>query len=131
VRVGIPVFLLTSKNPDAENPTKDDTQSDRDSLLQSIKTLVVAFHSSRAAGLEPWVVDRDVPPLSFVPGHRLFGTNPVPGAVLLRTWSSVDSGEVLDPLALPDGAPHPVAAFPSNDKVVGAGEYDATGLVLY
>ncbi|KAK0738194.1 hypothetical protein B0T18DRAFT_311322, partial [Schizothecium vesticola] len=101
-------------------------------VLPLAKSLLAAFLDARAAGPEPWILDRDVPSLSFAPGHRLFGVTPEPGAFLLGTWSNV-SGEHIDPLAVPDSAPRPVAAFPSNRELVkqGGSEVPAAGSVLY
>jgi hypothetical protein len=101
-------------------------------VLPLAKSLLAAFLDARAAGPEPWILDRDVPSLSFAPGHRLFGVTPEPGAFLLGTWSNV-SGEHIDPLAVPDSAPRPVAAFPSNREAVkqASNERPAAGSVLY
>jgi len=101
-------------------------------VLPLAKSLLAAFLDARAAGPEPRILDRDVPPLSWTPGHLLFGVTPEPGAFLLGIWSNV-SGEHIDPLAVPDSAPRPVAAFPSNREVVKqmGNELPAAGSVLY
>ncbi|KAK0619587.1 hypothetical protein B0T14DRAFT_431665 [Immersiella caudata] len=119
VHVEIPVVSLAGSSADG----------DRD-LLPLVKNLVAAFLDARAAGPESWILDREVPALSFSPGHHLFGTTPEPGAFLLGTWSSI-SGEGLEPPALPSDAPRPVASFPSNRGFLDAGEHEAAGLVLY
>jgi len=121
VQVELPISLLT----------KDTPQSGTD-LLPLVKTLFAAFLSSPVMAFERWLMNRGVPPLSFTPGQHLFGTAPNPGAFLLGTWSSA-SGQPLNPLLLPDTAPNPVAAFPSNKDVLQGrnGEGEAAGLVLY
>ncbi|KAK0653147.1 hypothetical protein B0T16DRAFT_407497 [Cercophora newfieldiana] len=131
VQVEIPASLLSAAS--LEFPHAGADNNDR-SLLADVKKVVAAFLNARAAGVEPWILDRDVPPLEFTPGHHLFGTHPEPGAFLLGLWRS-EGGVVegLDPAGLPRGAPRPVAAFPSNAVVLGTrdGVHDSAGLVLY
>ncbi|KAK1826275.1 hypothetical protein QBC39DRAFT_23628 [Podospora conica] len=121
----IPSFVVVQMELPADSDAHDD-------MLPLAKKLLACFLDARAAGPEPWVLDRGVPPLKFAPGHPLFGTTPEPGAFLLGTWSTM-SGESVDPLALPDSAPRPVAAFPSNRDVVKqrCDEVPAAGSVLY
>lgn len=88
----------------------------RGGVLPLAKTLLAALLHARAAGPKPWILDRDVSPLSFASGHRLFGVTPETGVLLLGTWGNVP-GEPVDPLAVPGGATRPVAAFPSTGSL--------------
>lgn len=100
--------------------------------LERVKTIVTAFLKARASGPEPWILDRDVPPLEFTPGHHLFGSVPEPGAFLLGTWSSNSrSRQAIKPSRLPGTAPPPVACFPSNRELVRDDGPHSAGLVLY
>ncbi|KAL4931383.1 uncharacterized protein BDV17DRAFT_15827 [Aspergillus undulatus] len=85
-----------------------------------VQNLVTAFLDARAKGLEAWFLDRNVPPMSFNPGSRLFGRGKEFGAFMLDSW---DSGPELHSQldttrGLPADAPHPASAFPSNEYTI-------------
>ncbi|OOF93394.1 hypothetical protein ASPCADRAFT_209328 [Aspergillus carbonarius ITEM 5010] len=121
----IPIAQLNQyKTPTNRN---DPNKFDAYHLMQN---LFAAFIDARAAGPEPWVLDRAVPPLSFVPSSRLFGTSTEFGAFMLGTWSS-GRGIWLQPRNLPPDAPRPVAEFCSNEDVVKERRTDVAGAVMY
>ncbi|KAL4781231.1 hypothetical protein BJX76DRAFT_335930 [Aspergillus varians] len=108
---------------------KDETDS-----WPLMRNLVAAFLDARGLGPDSWLIDGNVPPLSFTPGSLLFGKGKSLGAFMLGAWSST-RGTPLEPLAVPLEGGLPVSEFPSNRDVISTPasdeDTDAAGAVIY
>lgn len=129
LQVELPVALLAGYGTSPRNNDDDTgTATDASSLMHKF---VAAFIDARAAGPERWLLDRDVPPLSFAPGSHLFGSEVGTGAFVLDTWSTARR-KYVQSNPLPESAPQPVAEFSeAEDTVLRSGVTDAAGMVMY
>ena len=93
-------------------------------------THFVCFMDARGTGPEAWVLDKEVPPLSFAPGSQLFGDRSGLGAFVLDTWSTARR-KCVQPLALPKDAPQPVSGFLPNTAASHGDLTDTAGTVMY
>ncbi|KAL2125855.1 hypothetical protein VTI74DRAFT_2479 [Chaetomium olivicolor] len=110
--------------------SKTNGTNERDNTFRLMQGLVAAFHNARREGPEGWLVDRDVPPLSFTPGSHLAGDKSGLGAFVLYTWTSAP-GKSPQPLALPRDIPQPVSEFPSVREEIQSDPTDVAGTVIY
>ncbi|KAK4238432.1 hypothetical protein C8A03DRAFT_15102 [Achaetomium macrosporum] len=132
LQVEVPVASLARYG--ALCSSKDDGTNERDNTdtFRLMQGLVAAFLDALREGPEGWLLDRDVPPLSFTPGSHLFGDKSGLGAFVLYTWASAARGKYPQHLALPEDIPQPVSEFPSVREVIhGDDPTDAAGTVMY
>ena len=99
----VPIALLASYG---------DRQGDADKSADSLmRNFVNAFLKGHATGLDGWLLDKDVPPPSFLSGEHMFGDPNGLGTFFLGTWRSNDNDTSLS-LSLPSNATTPVSEFP-------------------
>ncbi|KAK0710612.1 hypothetical protein B0H67DRAFT_492588 [Lasiosphaeris hirsuta] len=133
IQAEIPISALEKYRAKQHHPQHEtDTDGGADEPLRLAQNLVAAFLDARGAGPDSWLLDKDVPPLSFCPGTRLFGNGSGLGAFLLGVWSSA-TGRDIRPQTLPGDVAQPLTRFPSNRTAVAiAGtESAAAGAVMY
>lgn len=130
LQVEVPLSVLAAYGPlDGEDDEKH-TSTERDAF-RLMQAFVAAFIDARAAGPEAWLLDKEVPPLSFAPASQLFGDKSGLGAFVLDTWST-GRGKCVLPLSLPQDAPQPVSEFPRNTTAANCGDdTDMAGTVMY
>ncbi|KAH6638530.1 hypothetical protein BKA67DRAFT_489988, partial [Truncatella angustata] len=122
IQIEVPVELLAGYRSTQTGGKDLDTQD----LVQNF---LAAFLDARANGLDGWLLDRCVPPLSFEPGSHLFGTEGGLVAYMLGSWSSSKKIPFI-PSALPVDAVEPVSHFPSNERIIEE-SLDAAGAIFY
>jgi hypothetical protein len=122
----IPISSLA--NYDTFHRNEGEVKSDESDTYNLAQNLLAAFLNNPAIAPERWLLDKDIPPLSFTPATLLFGNLNI-GAFLLGSWSST-KGISIQPDALPPNAPTPVSGFPSNSDILDT-RTDAAGSVLY
>ncbi|KAK4183427.1 hypothetical protein QBC35DRAFT_478168 [Podospora australis] len=127
LQIDVPLSVLHNYRLQHPHDSKQD-----DDTLHLAQKLLAAFLDARASDPEAFFLDKNVPPLQFTPGHRLFGKDRArpAGAFLLNAWSSSGRKPVQPAANLPDSAPTPVSEFPSNQSALSAAE-DAAGAVMY
>ncbi|KAJ0421476.1 hypothetical protein BJY00DRAFT_282309 [Aspergillus carlsbadensis] len=124
----IPISSLTNYKPFYEK--KDEAKSESPDTYHLAQTLLAAFVNNPRIAPERWLLDKDVPPLSFTPSTLLFGNSKM-GAFLLGSWSSTRGISIQPPAdALPPNTPTPVSEFPSNSDVLDT-RADAACNVMY
>ncbi|KAL2855656.1 hypothetical protein BJX68DRAFT_264012 [Aspergillus pseudodeflectus] len=122
----IPISSLA--NYDTFHRNEGEVKSDKSDTYNLAQNLLAAFLNNPAIAPERWLLDKDIPPLSFTPATLLFGNLNI-GAFLLGSWSSARRISI-QPDALPPNAPTPVSGFPSNSDVLNT-RTDGAGTVLY
>ena len=129
LQVEVPLSVLAGYGPlyGKDDNKHTGTEGDAFRLMQA---LVAAFMDARGAGPEAWVLDKEVPPLSFAPGSQLFGDRSGLGAFVLDTWSTARR-KCVQPLALPKDAPQPVSGFLPNTAASHGDLTDTAGTVMY
>ncbi len=125
----VPFSVLARYGPlyDKDDEKHTRTEGDAFRLMQAF---VAAFLDARGTGPEAWVLDKEVPLLSFAPGSHLFGHRSGLGAYMLDTWST-ERRECVQPLALPKDAPRPVSEFLPNTAASHGDLTDTAGAVMY
>ncbi|KAK3356632.1 hypothetical protein B0T25DRAFT_537097 [Lasiosphaeria hispida] len=127
IETEVPISVLERYGLNARLSQDDITN---DAPLRLVQNLVAAFLDARATGPDSWLLDQDVPPLSFSPGSHLFGNKSGLGAFMLGVWSTT-TGRDIQPQTLPKDVTHPLAQFPSNQNVIGGSQTGTAGAVIY
>ncbi|EPE37027.1 hypothetical protein GLAREA_09190 [Glarea lozoyensis ATCC 20868] len=122
LQIELPTSLLAGYRGDA---SKDDAET-------LMRNFLHAFLIARSNGPDGWLLDKEVPPLSFEPGSHLYGNHDSFIAFLLGTWNSTRGNtRGLQPTCLPAAAFEPSARFPSNAALVQESPTDSAGAVMY
>jgi len=132
LQIELPTSLLAGYNAAAGGHSSEDVHpDDADHLMRN---LVAAFLNGRAKGPDGWLLDEEVPALTFKPGSLLFGKLNDFVAFMLGTWKSPTSESAargLQPMELPWDAAEPTSRFPSNSALVQKSPTEAAGAVMY
>ena len=132
LQVELPVSQLAAYGCAASDGTPA-TGAKQDDTGHLMRNLFASFMDAIAYGVEGWLVNDNVPPLSFTPGTHLFGNTKSMAAFMLGSWNT-EEGRSLEPPTLPSEAGIPVSEFPSNRPVISSRKDAATpsaGAVLY
>ncbi|KAJ5658255.1 uncharacterized protein N7484_001904 [Penicillium longicatenatum] len=133
VQVDVPVALLESYTSEARESVSAKSDKEPRSADGMARNLIAAFLDARSTGPDGWLIDRNVPPRTYMPGSHLFGEAPGLSAFMFDSWSStLTSG--IQPTVLPASAPVPSSFFPSNEALLASRDLslpESAGTVIY
>ncbi|KAJ5177907.1 uncharacterized protein N7500_000606 [Penicillium coprophilum] len=133
VQVDVPVVLLASYTTETSKgglATNNDESRTADGMARN---LVAAFLDARSRGPDGWLIDRNVPSRSYIPGSQLFGDSTGLSAFMFDSWSSRSTSSI-QPSVLPVDAPVPSSFLPSNEALLASqdsSQPESAGTVIY
>lgn len=133
VQVDVPVTLLASYTSEARKDGLTLNENESRSADGMARNLIDAFLDARSHGPDGWLIDRKVPPRSYMPGSHLFGESTGLGAFMFDSWST-RSKSAIQPSVLPASAPVPSSSFPSNEALLTSKDLslpESAGTVIY
>lgn len=133
VQVDVPVALLASYTSEASKEGSTTNENEPLSAGAMTRNLIDAFLDARSRGPDGWLIDRKVPPRTYMPGSHLFGESTGLSAFMFDSWSS-GSKSAIQPSVLPSSAPVPTTFFPSNAALLASKDLslpESAGTVIY
>lgn len=133
VQVDVPVALLASYKRAARKHGLNMNDNEPCSADGMARNLFDAFLDARSSGPDGWLIDRNAPPRSYMPGSHLFGESSGLGAFMFDSWST-KSKSAIQPSVLPASAPVPSSFFPSNEALLASKDFsrpESAGTVIY
>ncbi|KAJ5806312.1 uncharacterized protein N7503_003914 [Penicillium pulvis] len=133
VQVDVPVALLASYTSEARKGVSTMSEIDPRSADGMARNLIDAFLDARSHGPDGWLIDRKVPPRTYMSGSHLFGESTGLSAFMFGSWSS-GLKTAIQPSILPSSAPVPTTVFPSNETLLASKNLslpESAGTVIY
>ncbi|KAJ6109613.1 hypothetical protein N7486_001848 [Penicillium sp. IBT 16267x] len=133
VQVDVPVALLSSYTNETRKGGSAMSANEPRSADSMARNLFAAFLDARSGGPDGWLIDRNVPPRTYMPGSHLFGESTGLAAFMFDSWSS-RLASAIRPSVLPASASVPSSFFPSNEALLASRDLslpESAGSVIY
>ena len=133
VQADVPLALLGSYTSEANKGEFNKSDVKPRTAEDMARNLVMALLDARSCGPDGWLIDRNVPSLSFTSGSHLFGDSAGLSAFMFGSWGSRLKISI-QPSDLSSDAPIPSCFFPSNETLIASQDPshpESAGTVIY